>query len=219
MEKMDKIVLFGFGGLILFGSIAQTFIQNETIKNAIVGIFYIIFVGIIFLTEVYAKVEASSHHHLKIILRYKGVWYLRDWFFDDYEQIGKGVDLDPMGNFKYAYKIPLVRSSIFPQPFGRSFRVYVLCKRPFSENFNFVNNGERVANWNGIGVEHVSDISEVDLDSMPHEENTKLYPVVCLDRTGKDAEERAAILDEYHKQFEDIEPMITEELKNEVNGN
>ena len=207
MEKMDIIVLGGFGALLAFGTLLTQFVKDEIVRGLVMGFAYFLLIALIVLTEKFSSFEASKYPHLRARFRNveTGAAYERHLFFFTPQPIGEG-DLDPKGEFKFGCMLPLAQPIRLWYPFGKVTTLFVLLRRPIEENFNFVHTSENVANWKGILVEHRgSDACEIYIDPQPLEIETKAYPVGLLDRTGVDALAYGKNFAYYHTLFEQVE--------------
>lgn len=216
MERMDKIVLGGFGLVMLAGSAATVFIPNILVRSLLIGGMYFGLIGIVVMTDWMSTLEAGKNPHLKIVIRdpETGIGYPRDFYIGKPFPIGdpeRGVD--PTGEYAYGVGLPLIKGVDFSfflpneiQVYEREvFFVLALLKRPYNENFNFQHSGEPIALWNGIPVEHRgSDICESYLDPEPYNQDGYNFPVLLIKNTGVDALDYAKNFDIYRKIMRDI---------------
>lgn len=187
-----------FGMVILGGGLATVYVKDIVLQQVIVGALYFAFIAILFLTELLTRVAAGDWNHIRGKVRdhMTGAAYTRHFYFLPPEPIGDTEEfpLDPMGIFNYGYRLRSVKPVRIPR-FGKQSEFRGLCRRPWSEMFNFVHTGEAVAEWNGIAVPHRgSDDCEIDLFILPQYTELQPIPILIFDRTGVDALERARAL-------------------------
>ena len=210
MQKMDLIVLVGFGFLLIGGSLVELYVKDLVLKNLTLGVLYIVLVSAIVLTDLYSSFEASQHPHLKINFRHPdtGMYYPRDIYYED--PIPLSDHCDPNGEYPFGYFLPLVRPiRLFP-PFGKVRKLLILLARPFNENFLREKNKEKVANWSGIPVSHPNtDSCEAFVDRMPWDDDLIPIPVCILKDTGIDALQFLKRFIHYEKLLQRVEKWET----------
>jgi len=215
---MDKLVLGGFGILIVIGSVATSVIKDPNLAGVVAGFGYVVFILIIFLTDQLMRVEASPYPHIKGLM-YKmdsGMLILRSLFIKDAIKIGNG-DLDPTGDYPFGWKLLLPYPILLPG-FGKVEYVYALTKRePFHENFNFLPTEEAIASWKGFYVRSgQSDGAFTYIDPMPKFDFARPYPVLLFVKTGFDALEYAKHFRVYREitadTFETVRKQFTEDV-------
>ena len=219
MEKMDKIVLGGFGVLIITGTVATNVITDPQIASVVTGMGYVALILIIFLTDQLMRVEASSWPHIKagIYQMDTGAFFWRSLFIGKPKMIGDG-DLDPNGEYPFGWRVPLASPTRFPEPFGKVDHFYALTKKPFNENFNFVPTEEPIASWKGFGVKHgMTDGAFVILDPQPKTDLGKYYPVLLFKWTGVDALKYSENFNAYPELIQEVEAIVREKQKDDKN--
>ncbi len=116
MERMDKIVLGGFGLVMLAGSAATIFIPNIIVRSLVIGGMYFGLIGIVVMTDWMSTLEAGKNPHLKIVIRdpETGIGYPRDFYIGKPFPIGdpeRGID--PTGEYAYGVGLPLIKGVDF----------------------------------------------------------------------------------------------------------